>query len=64
MPSVWLSVNQSEPSFGLKSWPTELRMPVAYTSRLLPSNGFKRIIPPMPCFLYSSSLSLGGTLKG
>ena len=26
---VWLSVNQSVPSLGLKSWPTLLRMPVA-----------------------------------
>ena len=29
MPSTWLSVNQSSPVSGWKSWPTELRMPAA-----------------------------------
>ena len=64
MPSVWLSVNQTVLSFGLMSMPTELRTPTATTSRLLPSNAFILIIPPMPSFSNSATLVAGCTLYG
>ena len=60
MPSTWLSVNQRVLSV-LKSIPTELRIPVAKTSRFLPSASM-RMMPPIPSFRYRSILSAGGTL--
>ena len=62
MPSVWLSVNQTDLSFGLMSMPTELRTPRATTSRLEPSKALSLIMPPMPSCSYSATFSLGCTL--
>ena len=43
--------------------PTELRTPVANTSRSLPSR-LMRTMPPMPAFLYGSIFSGAYTLNG